>query len=645
MMRKKQIGALVLSLFLVASLGATAIAATQSTGASTQEEFDADPDEADEVYVSENGDAVLVYEEASNDSDAEAVSGTFGIETQTGLMHALYGADFTEMDENVSEELGVVGDASFRMSPESVTSAADLTFRDVDAYDEFSADVDLEQSRTTYSANADLAMVINESNVVEEEESVEISAQTKTTATTLTSSGTMTVEEETLIASDDTAIDMTLTQSDDQYDLSVSETRALSEYEQNNWATEEDARAALDRQFQSVAMNFGGEYDLTLESYSYDDSGESPTVDLEYSVTFTGISDQVSDMIAMQLQNDPELDLDETEARAIADRLAELQIEELQFSVETDGSAVVMDWDAEIHNYDQVVLGVIEIAESLDDVDDELADQFDEARQMIEAQKEADLVQTTEYDLSMTQAPNETSVQFSSSVDTENWGDYVDELEERDVEQFIAETTLSFEAETVDGDVTVEYDYAAEDDALLERILDEYERMAEEDPMIGDEFTEAIENFRAAEFETARATMSITEEEAEFETAAAFGNMTELEGVPFETEDGLTVTAVHGETENATTTMYVTVEGFVGEDADEAEVREQRQVGEDTTVHQPGEWDREFPSINEDEVRSFLEEGEDDDSLLPISTTAAAAAGIAGVAVIGGLFVAYRRFY
>ncbi|WP_312911861.1 hypothetical protein [Natronosalvus caseinilyticus] len=644
MIRNKQIGALVLSLLLVASLGATAIAATQTSGASTQEEFDADPDEADEVYVSENGDAVLVYEETSNDSDAEAVSGTFGIETQTGLMHALYGADFTEMDENASEELGMVGDASFRMSPESVTSAADLTFRDVEAYEEFSADVNLEQSRTTYSANADLAMVINESNYVETEESVDLSAETRTTATTFESSGTMTVDSGTPAEEGDFTIDMTLTQSDDQYDLSVSETRALSDYEQDNWATEEDARAALDRQFQSVAMNFGGNYDLTLESYSYDDNGESATVDLEYSVTFTGISDQVADMIAMELQNDPELDLDETEARAIADRLAELHIEEIQFSAEQNGSTVVMNWNTEIHNYDQVVLGVIEIAESLDDVDDELADQFDEARQMIEAQKEADLVQTSEFDLSMTQTPNETSLEFSSSADAENWGDYVDELEERDVEQFIAETTLSFEAETVDGDVNIVYDYAAKDDALLERILDEYEQMAEQDPMIGDEFTDTIENFRAAEFETAKATMSITEEEAEFETAAAFGNMTELEGVPFETEDGLTVTAVHGETENATTTMYVTVEGFVGEDADEAEVREQRQVGEDTDVHLPGEWDREFPSIDEDEVRSFLEEGEDDDSLLPISTTAAVAAGVAGVAVIGGLFVASRKF-
>ncbi|MFP9190722.1 hypothetical protein ACLI4Q_03515 [Natrialbaceae archaeon A-CW1-1] len=641
MNRGKQIGALLLALLLVASLGATAMAAGSSSLASTQEapENVDGADEADEVYVTEDGDAVLVYEETSDDPEAQAVAGSFGLETQTGLMHVLYNANFSEMDEDAQDELEMTGDMSMYMTPETVASSADLTFTDTEDLEEFEASVDLEQSSTNYHSDIDFAMTVVEDNWVEDEQWVEFEATTETTATTFSSTGMMTMEMGAEPGpTNDEAIDLTLTQDGDQYDLSVSEIRSVPSYAEGNWESEADARTTLENEYRGVAMGLGGQADVTLESYAY--SGDM--VELEYTVEFTGINDQLSEMIAMNLQQDPEFDFDETEARAIADRLVALEIDEMHVSVQPDGSQVTVDWNVELDNYDEVVLGVVEVAESIDDVDDEMADQFDEVRAMLEAQQASDLVQTNEIEFYTSETPDQTTLEFSMTSDAENWADYVSELEDRGVEQFAAETELTFDAETVGDELHVTYDFESTEDAMLEQVLDEYETAIENDPMIDDEVLEAIQSFREAEFEIARATMSVTEEEAEFEAAMAFEDMTELEGVPFEVDDELTVSAVHAETEDGTTTFYITAEGYVGANADESEVREKRHVGEDTDVHLPGEWDREFPSIDEDEVRSYLEDATgDDSSLLPVDTTTA----LIGVAVVGGLFVAYRKFY
>ncbi|MFP8955573.1 hypothetical protein ACLI4Y_02510 [Natrialbaceae archaeon A-CW3] len=641
MNRGKQIGALLLALVLVASLGATAMAAGSSSLASTQEapEDVEGADEADEVYVTEDGDAVLVYEETSDDPDAQAVAGSFGLETQTGLMHVLYNANFSEMDDDAQDDLGMTGDMSMYMTPETVASSADLTFTDTEDLDDFEASVDLEQSSTNYHSEIDLSMTVDEDNSVEEERWVEFESTTETTATTFSSTGTMTMEMEEDPDSDASeAVDLTLTQDGDRYDLSVSETRSVPSYAEGNWESEADARTTLENEYRNVAMGLGGQADVTLESHAYSDG----TVDLQYTVEFTGINDQLSEMVAMSLQQDPEYDFDETEARAIADRLVALEIEEIHVSAQPDGSQMTVDWNVELHNYDEVVLGIVEVAEAIDDVDDEMADQFDEVRAMLEAQQAADLVQTNEVEFYMSQTPEQTSLEFSTNADAENWAAYVSELEDRGVEQFAAETSLTFDAETVGDELHVTYDFESTEDAMLEQLLDEYETAIENDPMVDDEVLEALQSFRDAEFEIARATMSVTEDKAEFEAAMAFEDMTELEGVPFEVDDELTVSAVHAETEDGTTSIYITAEDYVDPNADESEVREKRHVGEDTDVYLPGEWDRDFPSIDEDEVRSYLEDATDDDSsLLPVDMTTA----LIGVAVVGGLFVAYRKFY
>ncbi|MFP8891216.1 hypothetical protein ACLI4U_15840 [Natrialbaceae archaeon A-CW2] len=643
-MRTTKIGAVLVALLVVASMGVAAFGAGPSTFESTQEEVaPGDVDQADEVYVYESGDAVLVYEEDhSDDPDAQALAGSFGLETQTGLMHALYTADFSEMDEDGAEELGMTGDMSMHMTPDVVASSADLTFYDMEDSEDletFDFSADIEQTSSSASSNIDFTFVESTDNWVEQEQSVDLEATTETAATTFSSSGTMTAETGNEMAAQEFGgMELRLTQDGDSYDLEVSEERTV--YQPQAWESEEAAKQSLEDQYRQQAIMLGGQVDVTLESHSFDDSGQMPTVDLEYTVRFDGIQTQVQEMIAAELQNDPELDLDQNEAQALADRLASLEIDEVYLSAEASGTQVNAEWNVEFSNYDEVVLGVVEIADSLDDVDDELADQFDEMQAVIEAQQAADLVQTTEMSLYAGERPDETFVEFSASMDTQNWGTYVSELEDRGVEQFAAETQFTMDAELVGDELQLTYDFESSEEAMLEQALAELETAIENDPYADDEMLTAIENFREADFEIAAMSMSATDEEMEFEAAMSFDDMTALDGVPFETDDGETITGIHAETEDGVTTFYITLEDYVGENADEAEVREKDQVGPDTEVHLPGEWDRDFPSIDEEAVQSYLEQVQDSESSSGIDTTTV----LVGVAIVGGLFIAYRKF-
>jgi len=87
------------------------------------------------------------------------------------------------------------------------------------------------------------------------------------------------------------------------------------------------------------------------------------------------------------------------------------------------------------------------------------------------------------------------------------------------------------------------------------------------------------------------------------EAGAAFEDLAVLRDA-LVTESGVPgFTEIVGRTDGDTTT-YVRV--TVDSDASEADVRERTDVGEETTVHMPGEWDREFPEMDTDRAEAFL---------------------------------------
>jgi hypothetical protein len=88
-----------------------------------------------------------------------------------------------------------------------------------------------------------------------------------------------------------------------------------------------------------------------------------------------------------------------------------------------------------------------------------------------------------------------------------------------------------------------------------------------------------------------------------------------------------------GRTTDGETRSYVRLDGALPEDASEDDVRSLAAVDDSTTVHMPGEWDREFPTMDTDRAEAFLGSvpGREDTG----GTGFGAAAGVAGVLGVG----------
>lgn len=621
-----QLSALLVALLLVTSTGAVAVG-----GATASADELTDDDIADEVYVEDDGSAVLVYEDDhDDDDDLEALHGEFGLETETGLMHLLYAGEF----EDDADELDAEFEAA--MSPEEITAWGELIGEAPDDLEELDVDVRSEQTETTSEASADLSMVVEDDSAMQMLDSIDAEADLEMTASTFATSGDVSADFVMALPDlEEEAVEVTITETAAGYELEAAEKQQLADFEQAQWETAADAERTLENRYTAIAMELGGTADVELEAHEFETGEDGHVVDVEYAVTFSGVKEQVTAMLAQELADDQELDLDDQEAQAIADRMAELHVERVHFAAEMSDTGVAAEWDTEIDDYDAFVLGFAEIADTVDDLDDELADEFDEAREMLEAMDDADAAYTGSMALSIEPTGGETTVEFTAETETENYEQYVEELEDRELTEYVAETTFEFTAGLVGDELEATVDYEATGEDLLETTVEE---MADAAAMDGgdDEFVEALESFQDAEFEAAKMTLDADEDEFELEAGAAFEDLTAFENVPLETDDDLTVTAINGVTEDETTTIYVTVEEFVDADASEDDVRDHDRVDEETAVYMPGEGDREVPSIDESQVRSFLDVAADGDDMPGFG-------GLAAVAALAATLIAIRR--
>lgn len=626
MRQTTRIGAVLVALLLVTSTGAAAFGATTaSTGELT------DDDIADKVYVDDDGSAVLVYEdEYDGDDDVDELAGEFGLETETGLMHLFYDGEFEDDADDVDAELEAA------MNPEEISVWGELVADAPEELEEFDVDIQSEQTETTSASNIDSTVAAEADDPAAF--SLDADADLEATASTFTTSGTVDVTTETTPGPDE-HFEMTLTETAGSYELDVSQREAVHEFERDAWETPADAEATIESQYAMLAMSLGGTADVTLDDHAFED--DSGIVDVEYTVTLDGVKDQLSVMLAEQLAADQDLDLDQNEAQAIADRITELHVDRVHVAAEmTDGELEYAEWDVEIDNYDEFVLGFVEIAESVDDVDDDLADQYDEVGDMLEAMDDADAAYTASMDLSADADGDLVTAEFGGETETKNYEQYVDELEQRELTEYVAETTFEFTAGLVGDEIEADLDYEATGEDLLDNTIEEMIDAATMGEDGDDEFVEALENFQDAEFEAAKMSLDADEDAFEFESAAAFEDLEAFESFPLETDDDLTVTAIHGVTDDDTTTAYVTVEGFVEADASEDDVRDHDRVDAETTIYMPGEGDREFPSIDEDHVRSFLDipadDAEEEDGMPGFG-------GLAAVVALAAALIALRR--
>ncbi|WP_227015084.1 PGF-CTERM sorting domain-containing protein [Natronorubrum aibiense] len=556
---------------------------------------EADP--ADEVFVDENGDAVLVYDEDS-DTDTGA-SGEVGLDVSESVVYALITDD---MEDDVSAAL------SMEVDGDSVDSSGSFAAKRPTDLSELSMDVLAEQNQETSTFDADLEMEMDAAGPGAGFTQVSASGTTVSSADEFSTDGEFSATMMGGMQSPDNGLDLELTEADGSYTLDVHNQDQLNQYQTDNWRTEADATQTLEAQFSDVAAELGGDVTVSIDAHEFQENADGTAdLDVEYTVEFENVKDGLESAVADGLASESDLDLDQDEAEQLAADLLDAEIETFDVSYLVSENTVEGAWEIAFTNLDSTTFALFDLAESAGEMDD-VDLESDEYVDMYEAQAEADLVQTSQWKLSFSQDETQTQT-FSMDVssDAENWEAYTQELDERDID--LAEFSMTATAETVDDEIEMEMTLEMTQEALLENAISAAIDSLEDDPTADDEALEFMTAFDDADLELAKFDLNMDDGTVEMETGAKFDDITAFEDHLEDAFYGHSVTHVYANDEAG----YVYVTELVDGDATEDDVRTLEVVDDDTTVHMPGEWDDEHPRLDMDTVTEYLELNADDD--------------------------------
>lgn len=638
---RQSVTAVLLTLMLIGSV-IPAAAAVGSQPALNHEETTEEPSEepddgmdpADEIFVKDNGDAVLVSEEdegASDDSTTE-----LGIDVGENLMYMLV----TEPAENTEAR----GQASLSLTDSAFNGEGHLTVPQPEQLTDFSMDLSGEST----SENAESSLSIDttfQSGGASLLKTASTDGTITSTGTSLTAEGsidsTLNRQSASRLVTAESA-SYSLTETDGSYTVDVSRNVTVSPFEAEDWNTRAKAKATVQENFQTTATQYNGSATVTISQYTYTNVSDGPDrLDISYTVEYDGLEPTVTKLLAQQLVSSSEVDIDKARADELAAQMEALTINDLSASYSASAESVTADFSADIDNYDQVVLAALEIANATDDSEMMMTTDIDRLRSQIEAQKAADLTQEFSWSGEVTKpGPASVSVSFSADSTSENWGAYVTELNERDIP--VPELTYEFSGSS-DGDrINVSGNMELEG-SLLDQMTGQMESAAQDDP----ESAKYLTAFMDADLQKSKVDMSITEDTVRFEAGAQFANLSSLFST-FAAEDETFpsgVTSIVARPENGTTKTYVTVDGAVGSDATKDDVKALAYVDSETIIHMPGEWDREFPTMDTDRASEFL--GVDSGSAANTTTASESGPGFSAVAALVALLalalVAGRR--
>lgn len=619
----------VLSMVPAASAGPTANHAQQAdpTTDSTDDGFDP----ADEIYVRDNGSAVLVYNSTTTSEfdDGPSSDVEYGADVSSDLFYFL-------VTEPIEGETNVTGQGSLALMQSNLTGDGQLSIDQPEALSNLSFQMSGETTAQNSESSLRLDATIDGQEFAASSllASASTSGNVTATGSDYAANGQFDAQfEQALSSGEPMSQSFVLTEDDGDYTVDVERDTTLSSFTAEEWSTEEQARATIEEQFGTTASEFDGDAEITIESYEYSEGSEneSPRLDIAYTVEYTGIEEELTGMLAQNITESEEVDIDEERAEELTTQMQNLTVERIAANYEMNGESATGSFEADIRNYDDAVLAGLEIAEQADPetLEESGIQNVEDLRAQIEAQQAADLQQRTTWNATVTK-PSAQEVAVTAEVDatSENWGAYVTELEDRGVETY----PTSYEASattTDDGRVNMTGSLTVDGDVFTE-VSDQM--MASQSEGSQPYVTALLE----ADPQGARMNVSADGEEVRIEAGAQFENLSALRDALAENEtipEG--VTSVVGRTTNETTTTYVTIQNAVGPDATESDVRALEYVGEDTTVYMPGDWDREFPSMDTERAASFVDvESTATGGSGPGFGVTAALAGLVGAALL-----------
>ncbi len=584
---------------------------------------EADP--ADEVFINDDGDAVLVYNETTDEDEA---TGEFGLDVGESVAYAFVS---DSMEEDIS------GAFSMALDDGGVDSSGSLTTDRPAAIDDFSMDVTGEQTAETneFDATLDMALDTTEAPMASVVQSASSSGEVVSSADEFATRGDFDVEHGMPMTGPETGLDLEITDSDDGYTIAVSQQQNVPAFETDEMRTKENAAASLQAEFDEVTQDIGGDATVTIDEHEFTENDDgSGHLDMAYTVELENVTDGLEQTIADELASDSEVDLDQSDAEQVASDLLAAELDTFTLSYTNGAGTIEGDWNVAFSGFESAVPALLDLANSVEGMDQETPDY----EAMYEAQQEADLTQTAEWDVSYTSAAAEQATltaKFTS--ETENWEAYTTALAERDIEN--PEFSLDASAETVDDEIEMEMSLDVSQEDFLETAMTGLLQDFENDPTVDESATEFVSAFDEADLELAKFDLEMDDGTITMEAGATFDDLAAFEDQLTDAYDGLSVTHIYGDTDEEAT--YVYASGMVSGDASEDDVRAESIVNDETTVHMPGEWDEDHPRLDMQQVTDYLgmestkadtEEG-DDDGMPGFGAVAALAALLSTMAV------------
>jgi len=593
---------------VTALAGATASApetgaSTASVGTTTLADNDT-TEPADEIFVHENGDAVLVYE-PDDAEDASTATGHLGLNVSEGLMHVL-------VRDELEEASNVTGDAQFVLEPSALAGNGSFEAPRPENLESLDADVTAKRTPSDASARASFDMTYvddSEYSTTSTIESASTSGELSISANEFSTSGSVSAEysesREMLQHRE-----YTLEEGTNQYRLQASEEYYVSSYFASQWDTEENATRTIEQQYASIASALGGSADVRVSSYEFTETDDGRMLlDIEYQIVYSNVDDALGEQVAQQITNAQDVDVDAETADAVGDAVAELQVDRVHASVDAEGKSMQAAWDVQLSEYESLVDASLDLAEEASD-DENVTEQIEQARQSYEAMKASGLVQTASWDGSLS-SPSENAVRVQGSMqyDTQNYEAFVGELEARDLPAG-GSASFSASARTEGEEVVAEMELNVEREDLVDETLDTLVESAQDVESAGtgpESVQRFVEAFQRSDFEKAKMNVNVGAEEVQFQAGASFEDMDAFRAVMEDEFDG-EVASMYADL-GSDSKAYVHVDGAFGTNASESEVRDHRAVDENTTLHLPGDWDpatKEFPKMDQEEARNYL---------------------------------------
>lgn len=580
---------------LVAALVVTSVgAATMPATAQEEDDDGVDLPTADEIFVEDDGDAVLVYRNESEDADVR-----LGLDVGSNLFHALVVA---EPDGGTGD---IQGSATAVLTRDSLVGNGSLAAPRPDAISQLSMEVSGQSTdeNARFDATASATIDARNFSAAAIAEQARVRGNVTRTATRFRAAAEADVSLTTPLGQPQHQ-EFTITEDDGSYTVDASQEFAVREFAKERWNTSERAKRTLEAQFGSIARSLGGSSEITIDSYEFSraSAGDSYRLDIEYTIDYEDIEAGLARQLTTALASSEDIQLNESQLSSIRERVQRLNVDELHVSLDQSAGSVNAAFRMDLRNYDEVVFAALDVADAVETDTGNVGAQLSRFRETFAAQQAADLEQRYTFDVRLeSESRTATTLEAEATYRTSNWAAYRDELADRGIQT--ANTTYDLRARTEDDRVVANASFEVSGRNLVGQATDSLLNATQG----GDERARAaIRAFRNAGFRKARMDVSLQDGTVRVEAGAVFEDLSTLRDALAVSGSAPAIDSVVSRTEQGTTVSYVRVNGAVGGNATESDVSALPYVGEDTTVHLPGTWDRTFPEMDTEGAREYL---------------------------------------